>query len=80
MLHVGTHVRVLRSTWWCISDVACLYTCACVTQYMVVYQCIVAQASMAAFFVDGSSLNNLQVWFPYLLPHLLKPQVYFTYP
>jgi len=28
---------------------------------MVVYQCIVAQASMAAFFVDGSSLDNLQV-------------------
>jgi len=33
----------------------------CVLQYMVVYQCIVAQASMAAFFVDGSSLDNLQV-------------------
>jgi len=30
-------------------------------QYMVVYQCILAQASMAAFFVDGSSLDNLQV-------------------
>ncbi|KAL0043037.1 hypothetical protein WJX79_007543 [Trebouxia sp. C0005] len=29
-------------------------------KYMVVYQCIVAQASMAAFFVDGSSLDNLQ--------------------
>ena len=35
--------------------------CMCVLQYMVVYQCIVAQASMAAFFVDGSSLDNLQV-------------------
>ncbi|DBA85716.1 hypothetical protein WJX77_011623 [Trebouxia sp. C0004] len=29
-------------------------------KYMVVYQCILAQASMAAFFVDGSSLDNLQ--------------------
>ena len=38
----------------------------CVVQYMVVYQCIVAQASMTAFFVDGSSLDNLQVL--HLLP------------
>ena len=34
----------------------------CDVQYMVVYQCIVAEASMTAFFVDGSSLSNLQVW------------------
>ena len=47
-----------------VSDVACV--CVCVTQYMVVYQCILAQASMAAFFVDGSSLDNLQVL---LMPH-----------
>ena len=47
-----------------VSDVACV--CVCATQYMVVYQCILAQASMAAFFVDGSSLDNLQVL---LMPH-----------
>lgn len=30
-------------------------------QYMVVYQCIVAEANTTAFFVDGSSLSTLQV-------------------
>ena len=30
-------------------------------QFMVVYQCNVAQANMTAFFVDGSTLSNLQV-------------------
>ncbi len=28
---------------------------------MVVYQCNVAQANMTAFFVDGSTLSNIQV-------------------
>ena len=28
---------------------------------MVVYQCIVAEANTIAFFVDGSSMSNLQV-------------------
>ena len=33
-------------------------------QYMVVYQCIVAEANSTAFFVDGSSMSNLQVcWY-----------------
>ena len=30
-------------------------------QFMVVYQCNVSQANMTAFFVDGSTLSNLQV-------------------
>lgn len=30
-------------------------------QFMVVYQCNVAQANMIAFFVDGSTLSNIQV-------------------
>ncbi len=30
-------------------------------QFMVIYQCNVAQANMTAFFVDGSTLSNLQV-------------------
>ncbi len=30
-------------------------------QFMVVYQCNVAQANMTAFFVDGSTLSNIQV-------------------
>ncbi len=33
----------------------------CCVQYMVVYQCIVAEANTAAFVLDGSSLSNLQV-------------------
>ena len=32
-------------------------------QYMVVYECILALLNCAAFFVDGSSLSNLQVRF-----------------
>lgn len=30
-------------------------------QYVVVFQCILAQANMTAFFVDGSYLSNWQV-------------------
>ena len=30
-------------------------------QFMVLSQCIIAEANMTAFFVDGSSLSNLQV-------------------
>jgi len=33
----------------------------CCVQYMVVYQCIVAEANTAAFVLDGSSLSNLQM-------------------
>lgn len=33
----------------------------CIVQYLVVYQCIVAEASTTAFYVDGSSLSTLQV-------------------
>ncbi len=55
-------VCVCCSTNPCGSIGSCVYCVSvCVLQYMVVYQCIVAQASMAAFFVDGSSLDNLQV-------------------
>ena len=32
-----------------------------VLQYMVVYQCVLATANVAAFCVDGSSTSNLQV-------------------
>lgn len=34
---------------------------SCNVQYMVVYQGLVAEASMTAFFVNGSSLSILQV-------------------
>jgi len=32
-------------------------------QYIVVYECVLSLLSCAAFFVDGSSLSNLQVCF-----------------
>ena len=35
--------------------------CTCGVQYMVVYEAVVAEAQMTAFFVDGSSLSNMQV-------------------
>lgn len=30
-------------------------------QYLIVYQCIVAEANAQAFFIDGSALSNIQV-------------------
>lgn len=33
----------------------------CRLQYLVVYQCIVAEANATAFYIDGSSMSNAQV-------------------
>lgn len=37
---------------------ACIYNAL---QYLVVYLCIVAEANATAFFLDGSSMSNIQV-------------------
>lgn len=39
----------------------CLSVVADALQYMIVYQCILGEVNNVAFWVDGSSLSNLQV-------------------
>lgn len=41
-----------------------------VLQYLVVTSCIVAEAQTQAFFVDGSSMSDLQVTSPALHTHV----------
>ena len=55
-----------------LADLACLKSVVDM-QYMVVCQCIIAEANTMAFFVDGSSMSILQVGCVWCDPALIQP-------